>query len=184
MTPKAFESLTALYSLMDQTFEKIAAGYDFQCDNCKDNCCRSLFFHHSYIEQAYFLHGFNRLDPDRKQIILSRATDYCQKTFIQDAEITSMKIMCPVNEHGRCLLYSYRPMICRLHGLPHELAMPGSTPVRGPGCDAGLFDNKPYIQLDRTPFYRQMAQIEMAFRQKENKSGKIKQTVAQMLANQ
>jgi len=72
-------------------------------------------------------------------------------------------------------------MICRLHGLPHELCIPGATPVKKPGCCAGQFDDKPYIKFDRTPFYKQMAQIEMKFRQDFNKIDKIKETIAQML---
>jgi len=54
----------------------------------------------------------------------------------------------------------------------------------GKGCDAGSFNDKPYIKLDRTPFYRQMAQIELAFRQDAKKTGKIKETIAQMLISQ
>lgn len=184
MMHNAFESLLALYNLMDHSWDTIAAGYDFQCNGCKDNCCNALFFHHTHIEQAYFIHGFHLLDQDKKEMVLDRAKNYCQKTFIPDAEIKSLKIMCPANEKNRCLLYPYRPMICRLHGLPHELVKPGSNPVRGLGCHAGLFDSKPYIKFDRTPFYKHMAQIEMAFRQDTNKSGKIKQTVAQMLVSQ
>ena len=184
MTHKTFESLAALYDVMDKTWNKIAAGYHFKCNGCEDNCCKSLFFHHTYIEKAYLIHGFNALDQDRKEKILVKAKNYCEKTFPQSPEIKSLKIYCPVNENGRCLLYPYRPMICRLHGLPHELSKPGFKPVKGAGCDAGLFDDKTYIKFDRTSFYQKMAQIEMTFRQVSNKAGKIKETVAQMLVSQ
>jgi len=184
MTDKIFNPIAALYNAMDKTWNKIAASYHFKCNGCENNCCKSLFFHHTYIEKAYLLHGFNALDSNRKEKILSRAESYCKKTFPQNSEIKSLKIYCPVNEDGRCLLYSYRPMICRLHGLPHELSRPGFNPVKGAGCDAGLFDDKTYIKFDRTPFYQQMAQIEMTFRQDLNKTGKIKKTVAQMLISQ
>jgi Fe-S-cluster containining protein len=169
---------------MDNAWDKIAADYHFKCNGCEDNCCKSLFFHHTYIERAYLRHGFNRLDQNKKENILEKAKDYCSKTFFQDGEIKSLKIMCPANENGRCLLYPYRPMICRLHGLPHEFRKPGCRPILGPGCHAGLFDDKPYIKFDRTPFYQQMARIEMVFRRDLNKSGKIKETVAQILVSQ
>ncbi|MBU1340971.1 MAG: hypothetical protein KKE44_12180 [Proteobacteria bacterium] len=181
VTNQAFELLATLYCKMDQTWDKVAAAYPFKCDGCEDNCCKSLFFHHTHIEKAYFLNGFNQLDPDRKRIILDKAKEYCKKTFPKNREIKSLKIYCPVNENGRCLLYPYRPMICRLHGLPHELNRPGFKPVMGAGCDAGRFEGKAIIKFDRTPFYQHMIQIETAFRQDSNKTGRLKETIAQML---
>jgi len=71
-------------------------------------------------------------------------------------------------------------MICRMHGLPHELHKPGFQAMMGSGCDAGGFENQDYIPFDRTPFYRKMAGIEMAFRSEKKNQG-IKQTIAQML---
>jgi Fe-S-cluster containining protein len=184
MINSTFDSLMNLYKDMDDTWNKVALQYDFKCDGCEDNCCKSLFFHHSFIEKAYLLYGLSLLDTDKKKTIISRAQNYYKKTFSQDFEIKSLKIMCPLNEKGRCLLYLYRPMICRLHGLPHELCRPGFQPVRADGCNAGNFSNKPYIKFDRTLFYQEMAQIEMAFRQNFNKSGKLKETVAQMIISQ
>jgi Fe-S-cluster containining protein len=184
MTDKTLQPLAALYDAMDKTWNKIAAGYHFNCNGCEDNCCKSLFFHHTYIEKAYLLHGFNQLDNNRKEKIMGKAVNYCKRTFSQSVQIKSLKIYCPVNENDRCLLYRYRPMICRLHGLPHELSRPGFAPVKGKGCDAGLFDDKTTIKFDRTPFYQQMAQIEVAFRLDLNKIGKIKETIAQMLVSQ
>ena len=75
-------------------------------------------------------------------------------------------------------------MICRLHGLPHEFYRPGLQPARADGCNAGNFSKKPYIKFDRTLFYKQMAQIEIEFRQDFNKSGKQKETIAQMIISQ
>ncbi|WP_300457733.1 hypothetical protein [Desulfobacula sp.] len=184
MIDTPFESLVTLYRTMDTAWNEIAAAYHFNCTGCADNCCKSLFFHHTYIERAYLCHGMNTLAHDRQKIILDRAKNYCQETFHQTAETKSLKIYCPANENHRCLLYAYRPMICRLHGLPHELSRPGLKPIISKGCAAGLFDSKPYIRFDRTPFYRQMAQIEMAYRQAGNKTGKIKETIAQMLLSQ
>lgn len=184
MTQNTFKSLVSLYELMDHTWDKVAALHHFTCNGCEDNCCRSLFFHHTHIEKAYLLHGFQELTVHKRKKILDRAKTYCQETFSHSSEIKSKKIYCPANEAGLCLLYRYRPMICRLHGLPHELNRPGSGPVRGEGCDAGRFDDKTYVKFDRTPFYQQMGQIEMVFRRDKNIFSKIKETVAQMLVSQ
>lgn len=179
--PRTYEDIADLYTRMDQTFDRVARQYGFECNGCDDNCCKSLFFHHTHVEKAYLLYGFQRLDPAVKDLLLKRACDWCKKTFLERNKIETQKIMCPANENGKCLLYRYRPMICRLHGLPHELCRPGATPVRGPGCHAGEFDDTSYIPFDRTPFYRDMADIEMTFRFNTKASGKIKETVAQML---
>ena len=184
-TVKPFKALKTLYTAMDQTWNKVAAGYHFLCSGCEDNCCNSLFFHHTYIEKAYLIHGFNMLDQDQKKNILYLADIYIKKTFSENLKINTLKkINCPANKDGRCLLYPYRPMICRLHGLPHELCKPGVQVLKGPGCDAGQFDDKPYIKFDRTLFYQQMAQIEIKFRKDFNKAGKTKETIAQMLISQ
>jgi len=183
MTKDPFKALKDLYTAMDTIWNKVAAAYHFKCTGCEDNCCTALFYHHTHIEKAYLIHGFHGLDQNKKEKILARAKPYCEKTFPQNPEKKALKLFCPVNKDGHCLLYPFRPMICRLHGLPHELKTPGGESVKGPGCAAGLFDAKPYIKFDRTPFYQQMAQIEIRFRQDLNKTGKIKETIAQMLVS-
>jgi len=74
-------------------------------------------------------------------------------------------------------------MICRLHGIPHELKRPGQNPVYGPGC--GAFDRrcggKGYLKFDRTPFYRDMAMLEQEVKQTLGVAGKFRMTVAEMI---
>lgn len=183
MTKDIFQELRALYSQMDRAWDKIAGQYGFQCNGCTDNCCRSLFFHHTHIEKAFLIHGFAKLDTDKQKTIEGRAREYIEHTFQTAGPPESKKLMCPANENSKCLLYAYRPMICRLHGLPHELNRPGEPPLKGNGCDAGNFDKKRYIPFDRTPFYRQMAQNEMDFRKKSGKTGRLKETIAHMLSS-
>lgn len=181
MKSTIFHRLSDLYSAMDQAWNHVAVQYDFVCDGCEDNCCRSLFFHHTWVEKAYLLQGVAQLSlPDQEQIF-AKAGIYCEKTFSDTEPHISLKLMCPLNKDGKCILYPYRPMICRLHGLPHELNKPGHAPIKGPGCHAGPFDSTPYIPFDRTPFYREMAKIEMQFKTRTDKIGRIKETIAQML---
>jgi Fe-S-cluster containining protein len=181
MTNKLFLQLTDIYTTMDKAWDKTAAHYGFQCNGCEDNCCTSLFFHHTFIEKQFLLHGFEQLPPATKEAARARAQVYYTQTFTDGNRPVSLKLMCPLNREGRCLVYGYRPMICRLHGLPHELCAPGSAPVKGPGCHAGPFETIPYIPFDRTPFYKKMAAVEIKFRQTTGRVGKIKETVAQML---
>lgn len=181
MNNHQFPLLSALYKRMDQAYDRVAGQYGFQCRGCMDNCCRSLFFHHTHIEKAYLLSGFNLLEQEQKKEVCKKAAVYVDKTFSTGTEPKSLKLICPLNKDGLCILYPYRPMICRLHGLPHELNRPGAPPLKGPGCDAGEFGQTDYIPFDRTPFYVEMARIEKAFRKSEHKNGKIRETIAQML---
>lgn len=181
MKNDTFKDLIALYARMDLAWDAVAEQYEFQCNGCKDNCCRSLFYHYTQVEKSFLRYGFDKLDSPKKKSILKLAQDWLEKTFEHPSDNQSRKIICPANKGERCLLYRYRPMICRLHGLPHELCRPGAPPVKGPGCQAGEFDNKKYIPFDRTPFYREMAQAELTFQTISGKRGKIKQTIAHML---
>lgn len=183
MTSDPFHLLTNLYQAMDKSWDSIAAQYQFQCNGCEDNCCQSLFFHHTHIEKAYLRKGFNQLDTHEKNEILKKAKKYCESTFAPDKAPSSLKILCPLILKGQCRLYEFRPMICRMHGLPHELHRPGQPTMKGPGCTAGRFVDKTYIAFDRTPFYRKMAQAEMEFRSALSHTGRIKETIAQMLVN-
>jgi hypothetical protein len=93
--------------------------------------------------------------------------------------------MCPLNEDGRCQLYEYRLMICRLHGVPNSFVMPDGKKVNFPGCfrcQALCSDLKEVPVLDRTRFYRDLASLEMTFLQSRSEAlPKVNLTLAQML---
>lgn len=181
MTPSIFSSLADLYKEMDAAWDKTAQAHEFQCNGCEDNCCKSLFFHHTHIEKDYLLYGFSQLASDQQQVVKKLAQEYYEQTFVQADEAESKKLFCPVNEDGKCLLYDYRPMICRLHGVPHELIRPNAFPLRGPGCEAGNFGSDPQPLLNRTPFYQQLAQIEMEYKTTTGKTTRLKESIAQIL---
>lgn len=185
--PKYFTPLVRLYHEIDNAWNQVARKYGFQCNGCEDNCCLSLFFHHTHAEASFLQFGFQALPFQDREHIFSLSRDYCRRTFSKTAENhyppASKKIPCPLLNMDRCRLYEFRPMICRMHGLPHELHKPGFDVIKGLGCDAGKFNDRTYIPFDRTPFYKQMAGIEMNFRQLTGKTGKIKKTIAQILSD-
>ncbi len=184
MNPNVFAPLSALYRAMDDAFGQTARQYGFICRGCEDNCCKSLFFHHTFVEKAYLIHGFFELSPPRKDAVVQKARGYADQTFSGENgshQPQSLGLMCPLNENGKCSLYTFRPMICRLHGLPHEFLRPDGRLIKGLGCAAGEFDKQAYISFDRTPFYQELARVELQFRQQHQKTGKLKQTVAQII---
>ena len=168
--------LTQLFDDMDAAYDKIADFYGFHCTGCEDSCCRSRFYHHTLLEYLYLSVGLMELSSAQRNDILDKANRL--KTGGDDD-----RPMCPVNLEGRCRLYRFRPMICRLHGVAHEFIGPDNTVRSGPGCDKFTLhsDNHLGARFDRTPMYRRMALLEKKLRERIRFKGRIRLTVAQMI---
>ncbi|NNL43604.1 MAG: hypothetical protein HKO79_14045 [Desulfobacterales bacterium] len=178
------KQLSDIYSLMDLKYSNVAEFYGSNCTGCEDNCCLTRFHHHTVLEYQYILEGFNHLDPEKQIKIKAKALKIRQKSIEADRKGTRLRQMCPLNSAGKCILYSYRPMICRLHGIPHELHIPGRDIICQPGCEAfsKKFGEKDYRRFDRTPFYKEIASLEKDLKQAVGITTKIKMTIADMLA--
>jgi len=177
--------LEVIYKIMDEKYNETANYYGFCCSGCEDNCCFTRFYHHTFAEYLYLQKGFETLEPGNRAEIQERALSVCRQTDELDKAGLPVRLLCPLNYEGMCILYEFRPMICRLHGLPHEIMMPNGRGKKGPGC--GEFNarcsGKEYMQFDRTLFYTEMAGLEKDFKEAFGISGRIKMTVAQMLAS-
>ncbi len=175
--------LRALFDRMDRQYAGVSENYGFVCRGCDDNCCRTRFYHHTAIEYYYIREGFETLPEKLKYKIGKRAGMVNQIDSIAGRRDLSLKEMCPLNIEERCILYAYRPMICRLHGIPHELRLPGKGTQQHPGCNAFYEQCRPssYIGFDRTPFYIDLSNLERHVKTALGFSQKVKMTVAQML---
>ncbi len=178
--------LATLFGGMDRAYAAVADQYGFRCNGCVDNCCLTRFHHHTFLEYLYLVEGVRVLEPDLRRTVQKQALTVYNEMAEADRRGEALRIMCPLNRDGRCMAYNHRPMICRLHGIPHELRRPGGKVVKNPGCDAFLNQCRDsgttvYIRFDRTPYYRQMAMLETEFRRKTGYADKIKLTIAQML---
>jgi Fe-S-cluster containining protein len=175
--------LKTIYAAMDSKYHEAADYYGFKCTGCEDNCCLIRFYHHTLLEYSYILKGFTTLDKEKQNRIKQRAAKVCRKTALADEKGEAVRLMCPLNFDGLCLLYAFRPMICRLFGIAHELRQPGMGVVRRPGC--GVFSeqhlDKSYFKFDRTPFFIEMAMLEKEFKQAVGVNQKIKMTIAEMI---
>lgn len=180
------DRLRAIYIGMDQKYAEAADFYGFYCRGCQDNCCFTRFYHHTFLEYLYLLEGYNTLENEKQVEVKSRAREVCRKTEEADEKGRTVRLMCPLNFDGLCILYSHRPMICRLHGIPHELHRPpGRNAMYGPGCPTFTKQcrDKGYFKFDRTPFYIELAELEKELRQAVDMRGKIKMTIAQMISD-
>ncbi|MFH2064788.1 MAG: hypothetical protein ABIK15_06295 [Pseudomonadota bacterium] len=175
--------LAAVFSEMDQAYQRASDHYHFHCSGCDENCCLTHFFHHTHLEYFYVLEGIGKTDPCLSTSLYKRARDVYRKSVEAMKQGKGVRLMCPLNQDGLCVIYNHRPMICRMHGIPHELNAPGRKTGYGPGCKA--FDiqcgNKPYIPFDRTPFYASMANLENEMKQHLGITERFKKTIAQML---
>jgi len=177
------DELAAIFAQMDQAWDRVAAAAGFQCNGCEDNCCRTLFYHHTLIEYRYLKEGLNGLPASDLKKIRQRAEKAIRLTEQAQSSGQPPKAMCPLNEKGRCILYHYRPMICRLHGIPHAMQRPDGRRIEGPGCDDFYRQcgTKDHPVLDRTPHYMAMARLEGQLRQTTGYAGKIKMTIARII---
>ena len=175
--------LEALYREMDQSYQEMACAYGFFCVGCETSCCETRFYHHTLAEYFYLRKGFLCLDNGRQKKVLEQAGTVLKIYSAADEQQKSVRVACPLCESGRCLIYAYRPMICRLHGIPHEFEKHPGKIVYGPGCD--LFNRQcadaGIKKFDRTPFYRRMAALEQELRQSIGVYDKFKMTIAEML---
>ncbi len=161
-----FTRLEHLYQRMEDSYNQVAGEIGFTCQGCWDNCCNSFFKHHTRVEWAYFWRGLGQCTQELRQEIVSRAQDYVRQMHHEQSQGRTPLIMCPVNRDGWCMLYEHRLMICRLHGVPSTHTTPRGQVVEFPGCFR-CQEQTQYLnqvpKLDRTLFYREMAELEQGF---------------------
>jgi len=177
------KQLATLFETMDREYKLTTGTYGFECDGCRDNCCLTRFYHHTLLEYLYLMMGYGGLEKKQQVKIKLRAREVCAQKETTGPETSPALRMCPLNFEGRCILYDHRPMICRLHGIPHHLDHPAKGIRHGPGCDefTRLCGKKEYVPFDRTPFYFGIAELEKGLRKEMHATQKIKLTVAQMI---
>ena len=177
--------LERIYSTMENEYDKVASRIGLSCEGCTDNCCRSYFRHHTYVEWAYLWQGLRQLEQSRVDRFLERASEYMETANRRLERNEPPRTMCPLNEDGWCAVYSHRMMICRLHGVPNQVRMPDGRVKAFPGCHVTReltrnMDRVPY--LDRTPLYAELAALERRFLGERRETlPKVDLTLAEML---
>ncbi|MFH0960165.1 MAG: YkgJ family cysteine cluster protein [Pseudomonadota bacterium] len=156
--------LKQLYEQIDYFYRKAATQSAFSCHGCDGaKCCTVDLIVHTSAEMLYMRRGLGALNPSTKLEIKKRSKHIVELKRL-DYLGEYRNSVCAANFDGKCRIYDYRPMICRLAGIPHFIDKPNGTRIFGPGCDRfelGASEGKTVEKIDRTPFYNKLAEMEI-----------------------
>jgi hypothetical protein len=191
LPPELSCEIGEIYASMVTAYDEVAGTLTMTCQGCPDNCCDSYFLHYTYSEWAYLWEGIRALDDACLDRIMHRAREYVDQSRFLIARGERPQLMCPLNEEGRCGLYSHRMMICRTHGVPATLTRPDGQNLRFPGCfrcqeivTSSHIGATDVPAMDRTILYKRLAQLETRFLgDKRGIFPRIKLTIAEMIVN-
>jgi len=129
-----FEPYDRQVSLADKSFERIAGEFP-DCIRCKPGCadCCHAVFGLFLVEAVFLKNDFDQLGETEKADALKRglAAEKDLKTlertlreFKDDPRMSAYamaktRIRCPLlGDDDACILYPYRPITCRVYGIP------------------------------------------------------------------
>ncbi len=136
---RILQQYQALLSTVDDWFDRCKSikGDQIHCVSGCSACCRGLF-DITLLDACLLQTGFARLPEARRTSVLLKAEERLLQlqsewpdlqhpyllNHLPDELWTEMpegdETPCPLlDKNGRCLVYAYRPMICRTHGLPN-----------------------------------------------------------------
>ncbi len=154
-----------LYERIDSAYAAAAEAIDLTCEGCDGvMCCTVDLTVHTFVEMTYLRQGFDALDPLLQSKILAKSRRMVSAKQQAPNGDDYRKAVCALNFDGACILYEYRPMICRLAGIPHFFTKPNGSKLESGGCKRFAESNSGKVSgaiLDRTEFYRQMAAMEI-----------------------
>jgi len=161
-----FEKYEELVAVAEDAFNRIKKDYP-ECVKCElgcADCCHALF-DLTLIEALYVNHKFKAaFEGEQRETMLERANQSDRKTYkikkragkmmkegSTDEEIlekiAAESVRCALlNEENLCDLYDFRPITCRLYGVPTAIGGKGHT------CGLSAFspgESYPTANLDR-----------------------------------
>ena len=180
--------LRGIYNKLEEDYNRVAGELNLSCKDCSDNCCDSYFLHHTYAEWAYLWLGFSSLVSAEQKEILKKCRNYVAECDKAKKSGEHPQLMCPLNEKGLCMLYRYRMLVCRTHGVPAVLTRPDGQKLHFPGCFhcqnlvQRRYENMHPPYVERTPLLRKLVVLEDELLDNKRKlMPKVRLTIAEML---
>lgn len=175
------EKYVQLLKGVDQWFSRsaTAAGHAVQCGKGCSSCCRGLF--DITLLDAFFLRqGIDSLAPRLREVVHARIASQLQIlqltwpgvsppyiiNVLQEEDLDRLMpeeddTPCPLlGADGLCLVYEYRPMTCRLHGIP--LVDISGESFQDDWCTRNFTDEDPRNRYDLRWEFRELFQRELS----------------------
>ena len=129
-----FEPYDELIVKADNAFDRMTGEFpaSMKCKRHCSDCCHAVFGLFM-IEAVFLKRDFNELGEEEKKGVLLRGIEADKeleklertlKTFENDPQMSSYslskaRVRCPLlNDDDECVLYPYRPITCRVYGIP------------------------------------------------------------------
>ena len=127
--------LIEIYQAMDSAYEAAAESGGFSCQGCDGaKCCAVDLTLHTFIEAHYLRRGIETLESSAHAEVLERCRAMLEAKARDPYGPDYRDRVCVLNASGKCSLYTFRPMICRLAGIGHHATRPDGSILTGPGC--------------------------------------------------
>ena len=161
-----FKKYEALAAEADAVFERVRElhGDLVRCRTGCSDCCFALF-DLSLVEAIYLNYRFNSTYGGEERSRILEKADRSEREYykikhkaakavqegVPDSEIledlAKQRVRCPLlNENDLCDLYEYRPVTCRLYGIPQEIGGKAQS-----CCKSGFKEGVSYptVRLDK-----------------------------------
>lgn len=142
-----FNQYETLVEMADSTFKRVRDEHS-DCVTCKIECadCCHALFDLTLIEALYLNHHFNRTFSDQEKDNLLEIANRADRHVYQIkrrahqalnkgaaetdilTRVAEERVCCPLlDESSLCRLYAFRPITCRLYGIPTSIQGTGHT---------------------------------------------------------
>lgn len=168
---KHFVKYEALVGMVDQVFDRVKKEFPkevFCREKCSD-CCYAIF-DLTLIEALFLNHKFNEKFSGKEKADLLAIADKTDRTLakmkrdaykqVKDGadqleivgKMSQERVRCPLlGENNLCLMYEYRPITCRVYGIPTSTA--GASHICG---RTNFVQGKAYPTLNMDKIYTQL----------------------------
>lgn len=110
------------YEIFLSFFDKKLAKYfelyarAIKCKKGCSFCCKNGDYPLSYLEMCYLMKGFAKLEKNSHDIVRENIKAILESKTLQNADKSHT---CPFLVNNECVVYNYRPLTCRIHGLAY-----------------------------------------------------------------
>lgn len=170
----AFSRYEALVNQVGEVFNKVSSEFpqEVKCKPSCDDCCHALF-DLTFVEALYIKGKFDEHFTGKARHEITERANLADRTLAKlkkeafkrheagetdEAiidEVSKMRVRCPLlGDEGTCQMYAFRPIACRVYGIPTSAGGKGHT------CGlSGFVEGKAYPTLNMDLVYNRLYKI-------------------------